>query len=102
MMIDTTEKIMSIGINRSGIVIRYLVSVVADKIRTPRQAKLNRLAERAIHPVLLSSNLRAGVLNALERVTCYRTQSWQPLISDRKNIDRVEMIGADVLRADIG
>ena len=101
-MIDTSEEIVSSGIVRGGIVICYLVTIVADQIRPPRQAKLNRLAERVIDPVRSHSNRCIGVLNALEREICYRTKSREPLISDRKNIDRVEMIGAHVLRADIG
>ena len=101
-MIDTSEEIVSIGIDRSGIVICYLVTVVADQIRPPRQAKLNRLAESVIHPVLFRSDCCIGVLNALEREICYCAQPWEPSISHRKNIDRVEMIGAHILRADIG
>ena len=54
MMIDTTEERVSGGIERSGIVICYLVTIVADQIRPPRQAKLKRLAERVINPVLSS------------------------------------------------
>ena len=54
MMIDTSEEIVSSGIVRSGIVICYLVTIVADQIRPARQAKLNRLAERVIDPVLKS------------------------------------------------
>ena len=103
MMIDTSEEIVSGGIVRGGIVICDLVAIVADQIRPPRQAKLNRLAKRVIDPVLKSfQSIASSVLDALERVACYRTQSREPLISDRKNIDRVEMIGAHVLRADIG
>jgi hypothetical protein len=36
------------------------------------------------------------------KLTQRDTQSREPSISDRKNIDRVEMIGAHILRADIG
>ena len=56
MMIDTSQEIVSSGIVGSGVVICYLVSIIADQIRPPRQAKLNRLAECAIRSVLISSN----------------------------------------------
>ena len=98
MMIDTTEERVSGGIDRSGIVIYYLETIVADQIRAARQAKLKRLAERVLQrfwstcsETVLRISVGRGVLNALERVACYRAKSREPLISKRKNIDRVEM-----------
>src|SRR5436190_16846582 len=41
-------------------------------------------------------------MDALERAACYRGKSQKPVVSKRKNIGRIEVSGAHVLRAHIG
>src|SRR5260370_33929546 len=101
-MIDTSEGIVSDGIDRACIVIYHLKTIFANQIRAAGQAKLKLLAERVIDSVLKCSDRRLIVLNAQERVACHRGKSQEPVISNRKNIARLEVSGAHVLRADIG
>src|SRR5436305_8273121 len=109
-MIDTCENEVSRGIERGRIVINRFKTIFAHKNRATGDAKLKLLVKRVLNTVLGicgrrgrgSSGRRGGVKNALERVAGYRAKSQKPVVSKRKNIDRVEMIGAHILRADIG
>src|SRR5947208_968197 len=109
-MIDTCENEVSRGIERGRIVINRFKTIFAHKNRATGEAKLKLLVKRVLNTVLGicgrrgrgSSGRRGGVKNALERVAGYRAKSQKPVVSKRKNIDRVEMIGAHILRADIG
>ena len=49
-----------------------------------------------LNPVLKHSDRRIVVLNARERVACYRRKSREPGIGKRKGIGRVEVIGAHI------
>ena len=59
------------------------------------------LAKGVVNPVLRIAERGLSVLNAVERVACYHGKSREPVISQRKNIGRVEVIGNHVLRAHI-
>src|SRR5215475_12075502 len=109
-MIDTREDEMSGGIGRGRIVINRFKTIFAHKNRATGEAKLKRFAKRVLSTVLRicrrrgrrSSGRRGKVLNALERVAGYGAKSQKPVVSKRKNIDRIEIRRAHVLRADIG
>ena len=69
--------------------------------------RLDRLNENAspnvvLNPVFKHSDRRVVVLNARERVACYRRKSREPVIGQRKAIGRVEVIGAHIRWANIG
>src|SRR5437773_6458826 len=100
-MIDTGEDKMSGGIGRGGIVIDRFKTIFRKQIAAARQAKLKLLAKGVVGQVLRISDRRLRVLNAVERVACYHGKSREPVISQRKNIVRVEVIGNHVLRAHI-
>src|SRR6266852_4362082 len=100
-MIDTRENEMSGGIGRGGIVIYHFKTIFADQIGAARQAKLKLLAKGVVDPVLRISDRGLSVLNTVKRVACYHGKSREPVISQRKNIGRVEVIGNHVLRAHI-
>src|SRR5438552_16096721 len=100
-MIHTGEDEMSGGIGRGGIVIYHLKAIFPNQIGAVRQAKLKLLAKGGVDPVLRISDRGLSVLNAVERVARYHGKSREPVISQRKNIGRVEVIGNDVLRAHI-
>src|SRR2546430_947397 len=110
-MIDAGEEEVSRGIGRGRIVINRFKTIFAHKNRATREAKLKLLAKRGLNTVLSKrvlntvlriSGRRGSVINALERVADYRGKSQKPMISKRKNIDRIEERAAHVLRADIG
>src|SRR6266487_4219304 len=110
-MIDAGEDEVSRGIGRGGIVIYRFKTIFAHKNRATGEAKLKRLAKRVLNTVLskrvlntvLRISVRRGkVINALERVACYRAKSQKPVVSKRKNIHCVEERADHVLRADIG
>src|SRR5437016_11921201 len=110
-MIDAGEEEVSRGSGRGRIVINRFKTIFAHKNRATREAKLKLLAKRVLNTVLsrrvlntvLRISVRRGkVLNALERVAGYRAKSQKPVVSKRKNIDRIEKRRAHVLRADIG
>ena len=92
---------MSDGIGRGRIVIYCLKAIFPNQIGAARQAKLKLLTKGVVDPVLRISDRSLSVLNAVERVACYHGKSRGPLISQRKNIGRVEVIGNHVLRAHI-
>src|SRR6266480_4049554 len=110
-MIDAGEDGVSRGIRRGGIVIYRFKAIFAHKNRATGEAKLKLLAKRVLNTVLskrvLNTVLRISVrrrkvINALERVACYRAKSQKPVVSKRKNIHCVEERADHVLRADIG
>src|SRR5438876_3826409 len=109
-MIDTDEDGVSRGIERGRIVINRFKTIFAHKNRATGEAKLKLFAKRVLNTVLGicgrrgsgSSGRRGGVKNALERVAGYRAKSQKPVVSKRKNIDRIEIRRAHVLRADVG
>ena len=93
MLVETGEEVVSGGIGLGGIVIDRFKTIFAHKNRATGEAKFTLLAKRVLNTVLskrvlntvLRISVRRGkVLNALERVTCYRTQSREPSISDPK------------------
>src|SRR5712692_734822 len=100
-MIDTRENEMSGGIGRGGIVIYHFKTIFADQIGAARQAKLKLLAKGVVDPVLRISDRGLSVLNTVKRVACYHGKSREPVISQRKNIGRVEVIENHVLRTHI-
>src|SRR5439155_15827835 len=100
-MIDTPKDKMSGGIGRCGIVIDRFKTIFPNQIGAVRQAKLKLLAKGVLNPVLRISDRHLSVLNAVERVACYHGESREPVISQRENIVRVEVIGNHVLRAHI-
>src|ERR1043166_937379 len=97
-MIDSREDEMTRGIGGGGIVSNRLKTIFSDQIRAARRAKLELLAEGVFDPVLKIPNRRLSVLNAVECVACDQRKSREPVISQRKNIVRVEMIGNNILR----
>src|SRR5262245_32202861 len=109
-MIDTGEDEMGGGIRRGRIVINRLETIFAHENRATGEAKLKRLAKRVLNTVLRicgrrgsgSSGRRGKVLNTLEGVAGYRAKSQKPVVSKRKDIDRIEIRRAHVLRADVG
>src|SRR5207249_6911095 len=101
-MIDAGEDEMSRGIGRGGIVIYRFKTIFVHKNRATCEAKLKLLAKRVLNTVLGICGRRGKVLNALERVAGYRANSQKPVVSKRKNIDRIEERRAHILRADIG
>src|SRR6266487_2588215 len=110
-MIDAGEDEISRGIGRGGIVIYRFKTIFAHKNRATGEAKLKLLAKRVLNTVLSKRVLNTGlrisvrrrsVINALERVTRYRAKSQKPVVSKRKNIDRIEERAAHILRSDIG
>src|SRR5881397_1596107 len=101
LIIDTGEDKMSGGIGRGGIVIDRFKTIFPNQIGAAREAKLKLLAKGVFDPVLRISDRGLSVLNAVERVACYHGKSREPVISQRKNIVRVEVIGNHVLRAHI-
>src|SRR4029077_6963371 len=108
-MIDAGEEEVSRGIERGRIVIDGCKTIFAHKNRATGEAKLKLFAKRVLYTVLGicgrrasgSSDRRGKVLNALERVAGYRAKSQKPVVSKRKNIDRIEERRAHVLRSDI-
>src|SRR6266478_5494700 len=109
-MIDAGEDGVCRGIGRGRIVIYRLKTIFAHKNRATGEAKLKLLAKRVLNTVLSKRVLntvlricvrRGNVLNALERVACYRAKSQQPVVSKRKNIHCVEERAAHVLRANM-
>src|SRR6266496_3048991 len=102
MMIDTSEGEMSRGIARGGVVIYDFKTIFPNQIRAGRQAKSKLLAKCLLGPVRRCSDRRLSVQSAIKRVACYRVKSREPVISKRKNIPRVEVRSAHVLRANIG
>src|SRR5438046_384753 len=100
-MIDTREDEMSGGIHRGGIVIYSFKAIFPNQFRAARQAKLKLFAKGVLSPILKISDRGLSVLNAVELVACYHGKSREPVISQRKNIGRVEVIGNHVLRAHI-
>ena len=92
---------MSGGIGRCGIVIDRFKTIFPNQIGAAREAKLKLLAKGVFDPVLRISDRGLSVLNAVERVACYHGKSREPVISQRKNISRVEVIGNHMLRAHI-
>src|SRR4030095_6412730 len=100
-MIDTSEDEMGSGIGRGGIISDRFKTVFPNEIGAARQAKLKLLAKGVIDPILKISDRRLSVLDAVELVACYHGESREPVISQRKNIGRVEVIGNYVLRAHI-
>src|SRR6266516_2395887 len=103
MMIDTSEGEMNNRIVGGGIVIYRFKTIFANQIRAARQAKLKLLAKRLLGPVRrCSDRRRLSVQSAIKRVACYHGKSREPVISKRKNIPRVEVRSAHVLRANIG
>src|SRR6266513_1307094 len=101
-MMDAGEDEVSRGIERGRIVINRFKTIFAHKNRATGEVKLKLLAKRVLNTVLIISGRRGKVLNALERVAGYRAKSQKPVVSKRKNIDRIEKRRAHVLRADIG
>src|SRR5438094_5175239 len=110
-MIGAGEDEVSRGIERGRIVINRFKTIFAHKNRATGEVKLKLLAKRVLNTVLIRrvlntvlriSGRRGKVLNALERVAGYRAKSQKPVVSKRKNIDRIEKRRAHVLRADIG
>src|SRR5436190_17537209 len=110
-MIDASEDEVSRRIERGGVVIYGLKAIFAHKNRTTCEAKLKSLAKRVLNAVLGKRVLknvlriyvgRGKVLNALKRVARYRAKSQEPLVSKGKNIDRIEIGRAHILRPDIG
>src|SRR5438034_4953876 len=100
-MIDTREDEMSGGIGRGGIVNYCSKAIFPNQFGAARQAKLKLLAKGVFDPVLRIADRGLSVLDAVERVACYHRKSRRPVISQRKNIARVEVIGNHVLRAHI-
>ena len=90
-----------IGIIWGRVVIYGFETIFQIQIRAARPAKLKYFAKRVLNPVLKHSDRRVVILNARERVACYRRKSREPVIGNRKGIGRVEVIGAHILRADI-
>src|SRR5262245_5592932 len=110
-MIDAREDVVSRGIRRGGIVIYRFKTIFAHNNRATGEAKSKLLAKRVLttvlsrrvlNTVLRISVRRGSVLNAFEPVARYRAKSQKPVVSKRKNIDRIEIRRAHVLRADIG
>src|SRR5207244_6794040 len=100
-MIDTRENEMTTGIGRGGIVSDCFKAIFPNELGAARQAKFKLLAKGVVDPVLRISDRGLRVLDAVERVACYQRQSREPVISQRKNIGRIEVIGNHVLRAHI-
>src|SRR4029450_11612559 len=98
-MIDTCKDKMGGGIGGGGIVIYRLKAIFPNQIGAARQAKFKLLAKGVVDSVLRISDRGLGVLNAIELVACDHGKSRGPVISQRKNIGRVKVIGDDVLRA---
>src|SRR6266446_6572759 len=98
-MIDTREDEMSGGIGRGGIVICCFKAIFPNQFGALRQAKLKLLAEGVFDSVLRIAYRGLSVLDLVERVACYHGKSRRPVISQRKNIARVEVIGNHVFRA---
>src|SRR4029453_7121296 len=103
-MIDTSQGEMNDRISVGGAIVIYrFKTIFANQIRAGRQAKSKLLAKRLLGPVRrCSDRRRLRVQNAIKRVACYRVKSRAPVISKRKNIPRVEVRSAHVLRANIG
>src|SRR5215475_13162684 len=109
-MIDACENEVSRGIERGRIVINRFKTIFAHKNRATGEAKLKLFAKRVLNTVLRicrrrgngSSCRRGGEKKALERVAGYCAKSQKPVVSKRKNIDRIEIRRAHILRADIG
>src|SRR5438094_4092543 len=100
-MIDTREDEMSGGIGRGGIVICCVKAIFPNQFGAARQAKLKLLAKGVFDSVLKIADRGLSVLDLVERVARYHGKSRRPVISQRKNIARVEVIGNHVLRAHI-
>src|SRR6266496_3620183 len=100
-MIDTREDQMTGGIGRGGIVICCSKAIFPNQFGAARQAKLKLLAKGVFDSVLKISDRGLSVLNKVERVACYHGKSRRPVISQRKNIARVKVIGNHVLRTHI-
>src|SRR5947199_10401174 len=100
-MIDTREDQMTGGIDRGGIVIYCSKAIFPNQFGAARQAKLKLLAKGVFDPVLRIADRGLSVLDLVQRVACYHGKSRRPVISQRKNIDRVEVIVNHVLRANI-
>src|SRR6266403_2869865 len=101
MMVETSKEVVSHGIVRGGIVIYHFKTIFPNQIRAARQAKLKLLAKDVVDPVLRIADRGLSVLNKVERVACYHGKSREPVISQRKNIAGVKVIGNHVLRAHI-
>src|SRR6266516_4594384 len=103
MMIDTSEGEMNDRIVGGDIVIYRFKPIFPNQIRAARQAKLKLLAKRLLGPVRrCSDRRRLSVQNAIKRVACYHGKSRKPVIGKRKNVTRVEVRSAHVLRPNIG
>src|SRR5881296_2903949 len=100
-MIDTREDQMTGGIGRGGIVNYCSKAIFPNQFGAARQAKLKLLAKGFFDPVLRIADRGLSVLDAVERVACYHRKSRRPVISQRKNIARVEVIGNHVFRTHI-
>src|SRR5947209_20349231 len=100
-MVDAREDEMSGGIGRGSIVSYCFKGIFPNQIGAARQAKLKLLAKGVVNPVLRIAERGLSVLNAVERVACYHGKSREPVISQRKNIGRVEVIGDHILRSHI-
>ena len=101
-MLDTDEDIVRGRTIWGRVVIYSFETIFQIQIRAGRPAKLKCFAKRVVSPVLKHSDRRVVVLNARERVTCHGAESREPVIGKRKGIGRVEVIGAHILRANIG
>src|SRR4029077_11974945 len=109
-MIDAGENRVSRGIERGRIVIYLFKTIFTYKNRATGEVKSKLLAKRVLRTVLSKRVLinvlrisggRGKVLNALERVAGYHAKSRKPVVSKRKNIDRIEKRRAHVQRTDI-
>ena len=100
-MIDTRKDEIRGGIGRGGIVICCFKAIFPNQFGAARQAKLKLLAKGVFDPVLRIADRGLSVLDLVQRVACYHGKSRRPVISQRKNIARVEVIGNHVLRAHI-
>src|SRR5438876_11405371 len=99
-MIDTRKDKLSGGIGRSGIASHRIKTIFRNELGAARQAKLKLLAKGVLNPVLRIPDRGLRVLNAVECVACYHGKSREPVISQRKNISCIEVIGHHALRAD--
>ena len=100
-MIDTREDQMTGGIGRGGIVNYCSKAIFPNQFGAARQAKLKLLAKGIFDPVLRIADRGLSVLDLVQRVACYHGKSRRPVISQRKNIARVEVIGNHVFRTHI-
>src|SRR5215470_10318128 len=100
-MVDTGEDEMTGRIGRGSIVSDRFKTIFSNQIGSARQAKLKLLAKGVVGPVLGISDRGLSVLDEVKRVACYHGKSRGPVISQRKNIGRIKVIGNHVLRAHI-